>query len=139
MNIILEKFPDLNDVQIEQFSKLKKIYRIKAENFLGHSDIAPLRKSDPGEKFPWKKLSRYNLGRWYKSSKKDFSEINKNKYRNIFFSNLFKIGYRYFNKKKISKKDKIIIKAFKRRYFPQKIDEKLDKKILEISHFLANQ
>ena len=26
MNIILEEFPDLNDVQIEQFSKLKKIY-----------------------------------------------------------------------------------------------------------------
>ena len=26
MNIILEEFPDLNDVQIEQFSNLKKIY-----------------------------------------------------------------------------------------------------------------
>jgi N-acetyl-anhydromuramyl-L-alanine amidase AmpD len=36
---------------------LKKKYSIKKENFLGHSDIAPLRKLDPGEKFPWKKLS----------------------------------------------------------------------------------
>jgi N-acetylmuramoyl-L-alanine amidase len=41
---------------------LKKRYMIKKENFLGHSDIAPLRKLDPGEKFPWKKLSKFKLG-----------------------------------------------------------------------------
>ena len=43
---------------------------IKKENFLGHSDIAPLRKLDPGEKFPWKKLSKYNLGVGMKDKKK---------------------------------------------------------------------
>ena len=45
--------------------KLKKKYNISRKNFLGHSDIAPLRKIDPGEKFPWQKLSNYNLGNWY--------------------------------------------------------------------------
>ena len=40
--------------------KLKKKYHIKKDSFLGHSDIAPLRKIDPGEKFPWRNLSSHN-------------------------------------------------------------------------------
>ena len=38
---------------IKLIKKLMKKYKIKKENILGHSDIAPLRKIDPGEKFPW--------------------------------------------------------------------------------------
>ena len=45
--------------------KLKKKYNIINSNILGHSDIAPHRKIDPGEKFPWKKLSKFDLGTWY--------------------------------------------------------------------------
>ena len=47
---------------------LKRKYKIKDEYFLGHSDIAPLRKVDPGENFPWQRLSKYNLGLWYKEN-----------------------------------------------------------------------
>ena len=49
--------------------KIKKKYKIKKENFLGHSDIAPLRKSDPGENFHGKNLSKFKLGSWYKNIK----------------------------------------------------------------------
>jgi len=118
---------------------LKKKYRIRKENFLGHSDIAPLRKLDPGEKFPWKKLSKYNLGVWYKDTKKNFNLINKKKIEKLFFKNLSIIGYRYFNVKKKGKNDKFIIKAFQRRYYPQQVTGKIDQKTLKISHFLANQ
>ena len=43
---------------IDLSKNLKKKYKIKKENILGHSDIAPLRKKDPGEKFPWKLLNK---------------------------------------------------------------------------------
>mgnify|MGYP006148944509 FL=1 len=37
---------------------LIKKYKIKKTRILGHSDIAPLRKMDPGEKFPWELLAK---------------------------------------------------------------------------------
>lgn len=41
-----------------------KRYEIPACHVLGHSDIAPLRKSDPGEFFPWNKLAAEGVGIW---------------------------------------------------------------------------
>jgi N-acetylmuramoyl-L-alanine amidase len=119
---------------------LKKRYMIKKENFLGHSDIAPLRKLDPGEKFPWKKLSKFKLGRWYRDDKKKLKLINTNKegIKNLFFKNLFKIGYRYFHIFKRRKKDILIIKSFQQHYLPNKVSGKIDKKTFKISQFLAN-
>ena len=81
---------------IKLSQKLKKRYLIKKENFLGHSDIAPLRKNDPGEKFPWKKLSKHNLGKWYKN-KQNKVEFDQKKSQFLFFKNLKKLGYGYFS------------------------------------------
>ena len=55
------KYQKFNRKQISSIinlsKNLKKKYKIKKENILGHSDIAPLRRKDPGEKFPWKLLN----------------------------------------------------------------------------------
>jgi N-acetylmuramoyl-L-alanine amidase len=118
---------------------LKKKYKIRKENFLGHSDVAPLRKLDPGEKFPWKKLSKCNFGNWYEGSLKNFQFINLKKVENLFFKNLYKIGYRYFKIRKREKSDKLIIRSFQQHYLPQNVTGKIDKKTFKISHFLANE
>ena len=44
---------------------LKNKYNIKKQNILGHSDISPNRKQDPGEKFPWDKLAKKKLCNWH--------------------------------------------------------------------------
>ncbi len=130
-------FPQVNKL-IKLCKKLKQKYKIKPQNFLGHSDIAPLRKIDPGEKFPWKKLSKYNLGIWYKTNQYNFNLRSEEKKNNFFFKNLYKIGYRYFHTKKRKKDDHKIIKAFQSHYLPKKVTGKIDQKTLEICHFLAN-
>jgi len=39
-------------------------WRIAPERILAHSDVAPARKRDPGEVFPWDRLWRAGLGHW---------------------------------------------------------------------------
>tara|TARA_B110000967_G_C18865045_1_gene552212 strand:+ start:1366 stop:2094 length:729 start_codon:yes stop_codon:yes gene_type:complete len=119
---------------------LMQKYKIKKTNILGHSDIAPLRKKDPGEKFPWHFLSKKKVGYWHNVNIKNLKNQNlsKSDLRTLFFNNLHKIGYRYFDKKKSSKSDLKIIKVFQRRFRQNKIDGLIDQECLQISHYLAN-
>ena len=52
------------DSLIILLSGIKKRHTIPASGFIGHSDIAPTRKTDPGELFPWKRLSEHGFGLW---------------------------------------------------------------------------
>tara|TARA_X000001036_G_scaffold409610_1_gene420858 strand:- start:4 stop:711 length:708 start_codon:yes stop_codon:yes gene_type:complete len=122
---------------IKLCKNLKKKYLIKNENFLGHSDIAPLRKIDPGEKFPWKRLSGHYLGKEYKKTKIRL-KLNKKKMTLLFFRNLKKLGYRYFNVNKRKSEDKKIINSFQRHYLPNNVTGKVDQKTYKISHFLTH-
>ncbi len=60
--------------QIQSIKKLSKFlikkYKINPKNILGHSDIAPIRKKDPGEKFPWKYFAEFGIGKWHSLSQK---------------------------------------------------------------------
>ena len=118
-------------------SLLKK-YKIKSSNVLGHSDIAPFRKKDPGEKFPWRYLAKFGIAKWHSLSKKILKEnrlkiINTNEEKN-FFKNLFKIGY---SKKVLNKKT--LVCAFQRRFRQELINGKIDQECLLISQNLAKK
>ncbi len=81
-------------------------YKIRRENILGHSDIAPTRKPDPGAGFPWKKLYQYNLGIWYNLRCLDKETDESKLLQNIGYDTTSLIAARY---------------AFCRRYLPEEI------------------
>lgn len=45
-------------------ASLQRRHQVMPWNVVGHSDIAPTRKQDPGELFPWRELAAANLGLW---------------------------------------------------------------------------
>ena len=135
-----EKFTNIQiNVLIELCLRIKKKYKIENSNIVGHSDIAPFRKQDPGEKFPWIKLNKNKIGIWYKCLENKSKKFNSSKVTKVFFKNLFKIGYRYFDLNKRSTNDAFVVKAFQRRFLPKKVTGKIDQKTYIISQFLASQ
>jgi N-acetylmuramoyl-L-alanine amidase len=133
--------------QIQSLKKLSKFliekYKIDPKNILGHSDIAPNRKKDPGEKFPWKYLAKFGIGKWHSILQKTLAKNRRKKINPIdrkkFFINLSKIGYLTKNLTKL-KKDKflsLVIIAFQRRFRQELINGKIDQECLIISHNLV--
>ncbi len=58
-------FPDPQiDALTELCDQILGRYPIPARNVVGHSDVAPTRKQDPGELFPWKRLAVAGIGLW---------------------------------------------------------------------------
>jgi len=110
--------------------KLIKKYNIKRKNIVGHSDIAPSRKIDPGEKFPWKELANKKIGIWHRCKPnllKKFRKIkiNEKQEKIKFVKNLKNIGYCFpSNKNSFFAKT---VKAFQRHYRKELINGILDK------------
>ena len=119
---------------------LIKKYKIKKRNVVGHSDIAPLRKIDPGEKFPWKRLANNGIGIWHRCKPSLLR-----KYRNVkilekknkikFIKNINKIGYCF----SVKKKSFFIktVRSFQRHYRKELINGLLDKECLMIAQNLS--
>ena len=136
-------YRNFTDNQTKCLIKISKLiikkYNIDKNKILGHSDIAPLRKIDPGEKFPWKFLNKKKIGVWHNvSSKKLKSSRKKNSEENLseFINYLKKIGYNieYSNLNELKK----IIKVFQMRFRPELVNGKLDLECLNIAKSLNN-
>ena len=135
-----KKFTQKQIFSLLKLSKfLIKKYKINSNNILGHSDIAAERKKDPGENFPWKYLSKSKIGVWHTLNKQDLIKNRKLKIskieENIFFRNLFKIGYskKYLKDKSENKYLRKLVKAFQRRFRQELVDGKIDQECLIIS------
>tara|TARA_B100000029_G_C17427311_1_gene906572 strand:- start:167 stop:898 length:732 start_codon:yes stop_codon:yes gene_type:complete len=122
------KYSNFSYKQVESTIKLLKIltkkFKINKKLVLGHSDIAPDRKKDPGEKFPWKLLSKHKLSIWHNLNKIYLTNMRgiklDSKNTKTFYNLLKNIGYR-------AKKQKKLIQSFQRRFRPELINGIPDK------------
>ena len=120
---------------------LVKKYKIKKRYILGHSDIAPGRKKDPGEKFPWEMLAKNKLSFWHNLNQKKIKKFREKNLINkvdesLFLKNLYKIGYNNVKKFKSHKNIKFLTLAFQRRFRQSLVNGKIDKECLLISRNL---
>ena len=134
--------------QIKSLIKLTRIlvkkYKIKKNHILGHSDIAPNRKKDPGEKFPWKTLYNNKIGIWHNLKNKKLIFLRRKSVSSnevsLFMKNLRKFGYS--SKGTIMryklKNNKMLIKAFQRRFRPELINGVIDQECLLIVNKIAS-
>ncbi|WP_025898433.1 N-acetylmuramoyl-L-alanine amidase [Sneathiella glossodoripedis] len=98
---------------LELCQQIVEKYEISPLNVVGHSDVAPQRKQDPGEQFPWQWFAKKGVGYWPdKIVVPNMSNFDMAKA-------LSKIGYDVSNLEKS-------IEAFQRHWRPQAITGKAD-------------
>jgi N-acetylmuramoyl-L-alanine amidase len=120
-----QDFPNKQITELIKILKiLKKKFKIQNINITGHSDIAPNRKTDPGEKFPWKKLYKNDLAIWHSLDEKFINNFRLKKLININKKNMVKMIKKlgYSRVLKAHHLDKDFTKAFQRRHRQQLIN-----------------
>ena len=136
-----------NERQIRSVLRLSRFlinkYKIKSKFILGHSDISPDRKKDPGEKFPWKDLFKKRIGMWHDLNKKILIK-NRNQAislieKNTFYKNLYKIGYSENPNKKNINYLKKLTTVFQMRFRQELINSIVDKECLIITKNLTKK
>ena len=128
--------PDFPDVQIDAVIALVKDIMVRRalapDQVVGHSDIAPERKLDPGEKFPWKRLADAGASIWpqrvARQAKCD-DPVGRAQ------AQLSAIGYALSRSDVMDNATRAALKAFQRRFRPEKVDGLID----EETEALRNQ
>ena len=115
----LPPFPDIQiDAVIALCRDLIARYAIRPERILAHSDIAPPRKRDPGERFPWQRLAEAGVGLWPTATvtvqeKADAEAVQ---------AQLIELGYGLSVTGIFDDATATVLRAFQRRYRPEHID-----------------
>jgi len=111
-------FPDAQiEAVIELSRKIISRRSIPPARVLGHSDVAPARKQDPGELFPWGELSLAGIGLW--------PQTRKNRLTVSFENGLRAFGYGL--RPDMDVEPQTVVGAFQRHFRPARIDGAPDK------------
>jgi N-acetylmuramoyl-L-alanine amidase len=111
-------FPDAQIAAVIALSQdIFSRHTIPPERVIGHSDVAPARKQDPGELFPWSTLARAGVGLWPGAGKAPLPE---QPLRGGFEAGLRRFGYGLRPDTEVSLEQ--VVTAFQRHFRPDRID-----------------
>jgi N-acetylmuramoyl-L-alanine amidase len=141
--------PDYPEGQVQSVMALVKAimtrHGLDRQHVIGHSDLAPSRKPDPGEKFPWQRLADAGLSIWPKPGPEDgnqtvvFDTLGALDARLVAMQgSLSEIGYGVTNNGTYDATLKDIIRAFQRRFRQSKADGIIDVETLALIERVAD-
>ena len=125
-------FPDTQMVAVETLARdIIVRYTMRPEHVLAHSDIAPQRKIDPGEKFNWQRLARGGVGNWVVPSAptepvSDFDLSSPNAHVQRCQQLLAAYGYEVPQSGALDAKTERVVSAFQRHFRPARVDGLVD-------------
>ncbi len=99
------------DALVPLLARIVRQYDVPRANVVGHSDVAPMRKTDPGELFPWERLAEYKL---CLPQPECLAAGNPFHNDGAFFLALERFGYDITDQVKV-------VEAFERRWRPHRI------------------
>jgi N-acetylmuramoyl-L-alanine amidase len=106
-------------------------HRIRPERVLAHSDVAPARKKDPGEKFPWARLAHAGIGHWVAPAPVDWDAglgLGDAAPRIAAFQvALRRYGYGIDPTGVIDERTEFVVTAFQRHFRPGRVDGRIDR------------
>lgn len=115
-------FPEAQMASLETLARaLLQRHPIPADRVVGHSDVAPLRKQDPGELFDWPRLARAGIGLWPTDDARPPASVVEAQ------ALLDAIGYRVPRSGVLDDETRQVLIAFQRRFRPSRLDGELDK------------
>lgn len=122
-----DHYVEFDELQIKKVAQLVQDiatrYNISPKNVIGHSDMAPSRKIDPGAKFPWEHLYKdYGIGAWYdEADKQEFMNRRTLVAPSVqeIKRELRKYGYQINNSDEWDKASRDVIYAFQLHFRPQ--------------------
>jgi N-acetylmuramoyl-L-alanine amidase len=123
-------FPDAQvEAVIGLLDAIRGRWEIADGDIVGHSDIAPDRKEDPGELFPWKRLAETGHGLWAEPDAapgEPLSEGDEGVGVFAFQAGLTRLGYDSAPSGRYDEKTATIVRAFQRHWRPERIDGAAD-------------
>ena len=140
-------FPDYDEVQIEKLILLLKEViskhdEIKPTYIIGHSDVAPDRKYDPGPKFPWKKLYENGIGAWYDEQEyQEYMSAFRSEIPNIsqIQCALKQYGYGIDITGKYDEQTFYVLRAFQYHFTPEKSNGQIHRETISALWSLLNK